>query len=110
MTREEQVIQKMVLSHISGYKLPKDFSGVAVDIYPTDYGVECHITFLLSKPFTQKESDLLFDVSRDTKVFIKKLFGDKFESGVSVSNSTVDSYESTKWWYEEKKLNKKDNE
>jgi hypothetical protein len=53
---------------------------------------------------------LLFDVSRDTKVFIKKLFGDKFESGVSVSNSTVDSYESTKWWYEEKKLNKKDNE
>jgi hypothetical protein len=103
MTREEQVIQKMILSYISDYELPKDFSGVAVDIYPTDYGVECHITFLLSKPFKQEESDLLFVIGGHTKVFIKKFFGDKFKSGITVSNSTVDSYESTKWWYDEKK-------
>jgi hypothetical protein len=110
MTKEEKTVQKMVLSTISPYELPENFSGIAIDIYPTDYGKECHITFLLSKPFTQKESDSLFAVSRDVKNTIKKFFGDRYKSGISVSNSTVDSYEKTKWWYEEKKLNKKDND
>jgi hypothetical protein len=110
MTKEEKTVQKMVLSTISPYKLPEKFSDVAIDIYPTDYGLECHISILLSKPFTEKESDFLFKVSRDDKNTIKQFFGDRYKSGISVSNSTVDSYEKTKWWYEEKKLNKKDND
>jgi hypothetical protein len=109
MTKEEKTVQKMALSTISPYELPEKFSGIAIDIYPTDYGNQCHITFLLSKPFTQKESDSLFEFSRDVKNTIKKFFGDRYKSGISVSTSTVDSYESHKWWYEEKKLNKKDN-
>lgn len=105
MTNEEKTVHKMVLTYIRPYELPEDFSDVAVDIYPTDYGKECHITFLLSKPFKRKDSDLLFNLSKSLKEYIKKFFGDRYKSGISVSNSTVDSYENTKWWYEEKKSN-----
>jgi len=110
MNKKEVVIANMVKSLLSGFNKPKDFSGVAVDIYPTEYGEQTHITMLFKKPFKREESDKLFDISRDIKSTIKKLFGN-FRLDISVSNSTIDSYNSQKWWYEEQKLkyNKNDN-
>lgn len=103
MNKKEIIITNMVKSLLSGFNRPKDFSGVAVDVYPSEYGEQIHITMLFEKPFKREDSDKLHDISRDIKSTIKKYFGD-FRLDISVSNSTIDSYNNQKWWYEEQKL------
>lgn len=100
----EEVIKKMAENQISNLpSLPKNFYGVEVDVYPSEYGKQAHITFIFKKPFSMKESDTLHDVSKIVKNFVKQMFGDIIKN-VNSSNSTIESYENTKRWYEKKKL------
>jgi hypothetical protein len=103
MTKLELSVQKLVLIVIKGVDLPKKFSGVGVDIYPTDYGLECHITFLMDDTFSGDESETMFNLRHTVSKFIKSHLSDKFKSGISISVSTVDAYDSHKPWYDAKK-------
>jgi hypothetical protein len=42
-------------------------------------------------------------VGKEAKSFVYTMFGDYLKGGISCGNSTIDSYNNTKWWYEEKK-------
>jgi hypothetical protein len=99
----EKTIEKMVESHFKNIRTPEDFHGIKVDVYPTKYGKEAHIAILMKKPFSGKDSDFLHDIGKDAKNFVKTMFGDYLKGGISCGNSTIDSYNNTKWWYEEKK-------
>lgn len=99
----EKTIEKMVESQFKNIKTPEDFHGIKVDVYPTKYGKEAHITILMKRPFSGKDSDVLYGIGREAINLINKMFGDYLSGGISCGNSTIDSYNNTKWWYEEKK-------
>jgi hypothetical protein len=97
MTREqkiENVIRKTALSILKEKEgLPENFSDVAVNIYPSKYGLGAKIAILMKEPFTEEESDF-FDVPiYEIKQVISKVFKDVLTYGVSSSISTVDNYE-----------------
>ena len=99
----EKTIEKMVESHFKNIKTPEDFHGIKVDVYPTKYGKAANITILMKKPFSGEDSDFLHVVGKEAKSFVYTMFGDYLKGGISCGNSTIDSYNNTKWWYEEKK-------
>jgi len=99
----ENTIQKMVESHFKNIKTPEDFHGIKVDVYPTKYGKEAHITILMKRPFSGEDSDFLYLVGKEAKSFVYTMFGDYLKGGISCGNSTIDSYNNTKWWYDEQK-------
>ena len=99
----EKTIEKMVESHFKNIKTPEDFHGIKVDVYPTKYGKEAHIAILMKRPFSGKDSDFLHRIGKEATNFVKTMFGDYLKGGISCGNSTIDSYNNTKWWYEEKK-------
>jgi len=99
----EKTIEKMVESHFKNIKTPEDFHGIKVDVYPTEYGKAANITILMKKPFSGEDSDFLHVVGKEAKSFVYTMFGDYLKGGISCGNSTIDSYNNTKWWYEEKK-------
>lgn len=97
MTREqkiENVIRKTALSILKEKEgLPENFSDVAVNIYPSKYGLGAKIAILMKEPFTEEES-YFFDVPiYEIKQVISKVFKDVLTYGVSSSISTVDNYE-----------------
>lgn len=99
----EKTIEKMVESHFKNIKTPEDFHGIKVDVYPTKYGKEAHITILMKRPFSGEDSDFLHVVGKEAKSFVYKMFGDYLKGGIICGNSTIDTYNNTKWWFEEKK-------
>lgn len=99
----EKVITKFINGVLSNKELPENFHSVVVDVYGTNYGDGCQITLLMKKPFSEKESDMLFDVSKDAKELVKSFFKEHFLYGISVSTSTVENYMDTKSFYDEKK-------
>jgi len=99
----EKTIEKMVESHFKNIKTPEDFHGIKVDVYPTEYGKAANITILMKKPFSGEDSDFLHVVGKEAKSFVYTMFGDYLKGGITCGNSTIDSYNNTKWWYEEKK-------
>ena len=99
----EKTIEKMVESHFKNIKTPEDFHGIKVDIYPTEYGKAANITILMKRPFSGEDSDFLHVVGKEAKSFVYKMFGDYLKGGIICGNSTIDTYNNTKWWYEEKK-------
>jgi len=99
----EKTIEKMVESHFKNIKTPEDFHGIKVDVYPTKYGKQAHITILMKRPFSKKDSDFLHGIGKEATNFVKTMFGDYLKGGVSCGNSIIDNYNKTKWWYEEKK-------
>ena len=98
----EKVLEKLLNSKVVSFNPPKNFDSVKVDIYPGHYGIHCHITFLMKKPFSQKDSDF-FNYNVNLKPFIKSAMGDIFDGGVQSSQSTIESYGNQSWWYEQKK-------
>jgi hypothetical protein len=100
----EKAIQKMVESYFKGIELPKNFYGIKVDVYPSKYGNVAHITLMMKDAFSMKDSDFLHTISREAKKFVSNLFGEHLRGGVSTSNTTIDSYENHKWWYDKQKL------
>ena len=106
MKNKEELLKKFIKSALRGYNLPEKFSDVAVDIYPSNYDeIYTHITFLFDKPFSGSDSDLMFNLSKiiiqDIKVFFDGINEIK---NISTSSSTIDSYNKSKWWYDERKL------
>ena len=99
----EKTIEKMVESHFKNIKTPEDFHGIKVDVYPTEYGKAANITILMKRPFSGEDSDFLHVVGKEAKSFVYKMFGDYLKGGIICGNSTIDTYNNTKWWYEEKK-------
>ena len=82
---------------------PDNFYGVIVDIYDTDYGKQCHITALMKKPFKKEDSDMLHNLLRHGRERVRSMFSDYFNSGITGSVSTIESYKDTKWLYDERK-------
>ena len=99
----EKTIEKMVESHFKNIKTLEDFHGIKVDVYPTEYGKASNITILMKKPFSGEDSDFLHVVGKEAKSFVYTMFGDYLTGGISCQTSTIDSYNNTKWWFEEKK-------
>lgn len=93
---------------LQDYDLPKDFYGVAVDIYKDDYSnkEKCQITALFKKPFSSDNSEKLMSILKDVKREAKSYFGEEFFD-INSSCSTIDSYNRTYEYYFRKK-NKKD--
>lgn len=82
---------------------PENFYGFVIDVYDTDYGKLCHITALMKKPFKKEDSDMLQNMIRYRREQIKDMFSNYFDSGITGSVSTIDSYKDTKWFYDKKK-------
>ena len=82
---------------------PDNFYGFVIDVYDTDYGKQCHITALMKKPFKKEDSDMLQNMLRYRREQIKDMFSNYFDSGITGSVSTIDSYKDTKWFYDKKK-------
>jgi len=99
----EKTIEKMVESHFKNIKTPEDFHGIKVDVYHGEYGRHANVTILMKKPFSKEDADFLHEVSREAKNFIKSMFDDYLKGGVGGGISTIDNYNDTKGYYEEKK-------
>lgn len=82
---------------------PDNFYGVIVDIYDDDYGKRCHITALMKKPFKKEDSDMLHNLLRHGRERVRSMFSDYFNSGITGSVSTIESYKDHKWFYDERK-------
>ena len=82
---------------------PDNFYGFVIDIYDTDYGKQCHITALMKKSFKREDSDMLQNMVRHGRERIKDMFSNYFDSGISGSISTIESYKDHKWFYDERK-------
>ena len=98
----EKVLEKLLNSKVVSNNPPENFDSVKVNIYPGDYGIHCHITFLMKKPFSEKDSDF-FNYNVDIKPFIKSAMGDMFKGGIQSGQSTIEFYRNQSRWYEEKK-------
>jgi|LakMenE01Jun11ns_1017448.scaffolds.fasta_scaffold9921929_5 hypothetical protein len=99
----EEVVVKLINSKLSKFNLSNNFKGVACDIYPSEYGLVCHITFVMKNPFSRKESDFFNQfMTYEVKKNINNSLGNLFKD-ISSQQSTDDVYNSTKWWYESKK-------
>lgn len=104
-TKLEKVITNNINRILSEKELPENFHSVVVDVYGTKYGDGCKITLLMKGPYSEEESNMLFDISKDAKDLIKSFFKEKFLYGISVGTSTVENYMDTKSFYDEKKKN-----
>ena len=95
MTKEqrlENVIKKTALSILKEKEgLPENFSDVAVNVYPSKYGLGAKISILMKEPFTEEESDFFDVVVYEIKQVISKVFKDTLTYGVSSSISTMDT-------------------
>ena len=95
-TKLEKVITNNINRILSEKELPENFHSVVVDVYGTKYGEGCKITLLMKGPYSEEESNMLFDISKDAKDLIKSFFKEHFLYGISVSTSTVENYIGTK--------------
>jgi hypothetical protein len=94
----EKIVEKLIMSRLQSLDVPENFDSVKVDIYPGDYGVNCHISFLMKKRFTREESDFFDNIIY--RPYIKSTLGDLFKGGIQSSQSTVKHYEDTSRWYD----------
>ena len=94
----EKVIEKLLTSRLQSLNPPENFYRAKVDIYPGDYGIHCHITFLMKKPFSREDSDFFHNLGLG--MYISRIFRDVFTSGIQSSQSTIDHYEKTGKWYD----------
>jgi hypothetical protein len=91
-TKLEKVITNVINRSLDGKELPENFHSVVVDVYGTNYGDGCMITLLMKRPYTEEESEMLFDVTREAKNLIKSFFKEHFLYGISISTSTIENY------------------
>lgn len=97
----EKVVERFLTNKLSELNTPESFDSVKVNIYPSEYGLYCHITYLMNRPFTRIESDFFNNLN--VKPLINRVMGDIFNGGISSNQSTIERYEATKDWYEKKK-------
>jgi hypothetical protein len=44
----EKVLEKLLTSKLKGLNTPENFDRVKIDIYPSQYGINCHISYLMN--------------------------------------------------------------
>jgi tartrate dehydratase alpha subunit/fumarate hydratase class I-like protein len=91
-TKLEKVITNVINRALYGKELPENFHSVVVDVYGTFYGDGCKITLLMKGPYSEEESNMLFDISKDAKNLINSFFKEHFLYGISISTSTIENY------------------
>lgn len=94
----EKVVEKLITSRLQSFDVPENFHSVKADIYPGDYGIHCHVSFLMKQPFSREDSDFFNDL--EFKRSIKSAFGDIFTGGIQSSQSTISHYEKVGKWYD----------
>ena len=99
-TSMEKLIIGIINKELFKENLPDNFHSVVVDIYKTEYGDGCKITFLMKKPFSEEEFNFLHDMSMNVRNLIKTFFSKRFKYGVNVGISTVKMYKDTKSYYD----------
>lgn len=100
----ENTVKKMIELQLNKLELPENFKGVAVDIYPTNYGKMVQITLLMKTYFSGEDSDFFDEPMREIKRTVIHFFNDTFKGGVSSSISTIDHYKDiTKNIYDRRK-------
>ncbi len=98
----EKIVASFVKARFDKSILTDNFHDVVVNIYNTDYGVQCHVTVLMKKSFSREESDRFHSSLSNTRTAIREFFP-IFKGGVSYNTETLESYDKSKWWYDEKK-------
>jgi hypothetical protein len=98
----EKIIASFVKTSFDKNILTDNFHDVEVNIYNTDYGTQCHVTVLMKGPFSGEESDRFHSSLSNTRTAIREFFP-IFKGGVSYNTETLESYDKSKWWYDEKK-------
>ena len=101
-TKLEKIISTFVKSKLGKTIKNDNFYDVVVDIYNSDYGKHCHVTFLMKKSFGGEYSDDIHTVFRGIKSQMGDFFP-SFKGGISNSTETIKQYLSGKYWYDEKK-------
>ena len=69
----EKVVEKLITSRLQSLNPPENFDRAKVDIYPGDYGIHCHITFLMKKPFSREDSDFFYGLNLQWFKYIHQL-------------------------------------
>jgi hypothetical protein len=98
----EKIVASFVKGRFDKSILTDNFHDVVVNIYNTDYGVQCHVTVLMKKGFSREESDRFHNTMSNVRSVIREFFPE-FKAGISFNTETLESYNKGKWWYEEKK-------
>ncbi len=98
----EKIVASFVKARFDKSILTDNFHDVEVNIYNTDYGTQCHVTVLMKSPFSGEESDRIHSSLSNTRTAIREFFP-IFKGGVSYNTETLESYNKSKWWYDERK-------
>jgi len=98
----EKIIASFVKARFDKSILTDNFHDVEVNIFNTDYGTQCHVTVLMKNSFSGEESDRFHNILRNVRSVIRDVFPE-FKGGISFNTETLESYNKSKWWYEEKK-------
>jgi len=107
-TKLEKLVMKFIESDLKDKDLPDNFYGAVADIYQSQYGQGCSITFLFKKVFSMNDSDNLIKIGNEIKNSVKMFFQGEFPYGVNISTSTVEHY--LKYKKRLKELNSNKNE
>jgi len=100
----EEVVKAITESLMDDRNLSDNYSGIAVDIYNSQYGVICHITMLFKKAFSKDESDRLMSEKYPLIKSITKFFPDRlFSGGITSSHSTIEMYNRYREFYDSNK-------
>jgi hypothetical protein len=100
----EEVVKAITESMLDEQLLSDNYSGIAVDIYNSKYGIICHITILFKKPFSKDESDRLMSEKYPLIKSITKFFPDRlFSGGITSSHSTIEMYNRYREFYDSNK-------
>ena len=90
-TKLEKIISTFVKSKLGKTIKNDNFYDVVVDIYNSDYGKHCHVTFLMKKSFGGEYSDDIHTVFRGIKSQMGDFFP-SFKGGISNSTETIKQY------------------
>jgi len=105
-TNLEKMVAKLIDLKIGNIKKLDNFYGIVVDIFDSQYGKYCQIHFLMKEPFSRDDSDCIYNNFPKSKIqkLVEQMLGVKFDGGFTSSQSTIENYIKTKWFYEDKKV------
>lgn len=105
-TNLEKMVAKLIDLKIGNIKKLDNFYGIVVDIFDSQYGKYCQIHFLMKEPFSRDDSDFIYNNFPKSKIqkLVEQMLGVKFDGGFTSSQSTIENYINTKWFYEDKKV------
>ncbi len=105
-TNLEKMVAKLIDLKIGNIKKLDNFYGIVVDIFDSQYGKYCQIHFLMKEPFSRDDSHFIYNNFPKSKIqkLVEQMLGVKFDGGFTSSQSTIENYIKTKWFYEDKKV------